>query len=210
VFTSEELELIASVAERYDLFVFTDEIYEHFVYDGARHLSPARVGGLARRTITISGLSKTFSITGWRIGFSACRAEFAQRLGYINDLVYICAPAPLQMGVARALGALDADFYGGLAADYTSKRDRICTALARAGLTPYVPRGAYYVLSDTSKLPGKTSKERVMTLLERTGVAAVPGSAFYQGEQGDTLARFCFAKTDADLDEACRRLERLS
>ena len=210
VFTSEELELIAAVAERYDLFVFTDEIYEHFVYDGARHLSPARVGGLARRTITISGLSKTFSITGWRIGFSACRAQFAQRLGYINDLVYICAPAPLQMGVARALGALDADFYGGLAADYTNKRDRICTALARGGLTPYVPQGAYYVLSDTSKLPGKTSKERVMALLERTGVAAVPGSAFYQGEQGDTLARFCFAKTDSDLDEACRRLERLS
>jgi aminotransferase len=209
VFTRSELELVAEVAERHDLFVLTDEIYEHFVYDGRKHVSPASLPRLEDRTITISGFSKTFSITGWRIGFSAARREYAERLGFINDLVYICAPAPLQMGVARALERLDDDFYASLGAEYAKKRDKICGALERGGLSPYVPEGAYYVLADTSRLPGSTSKERVMHLLERAGVAAVPGSAFYRGHEGDTLARFCYAKTERDLDEACRRLERL-
>jgi aminotransferase len=209
VFTREELERVARVAEKHDLFVLTDEIYEHFVYDGRTHVSPASLPSLERRTITIGGFSKTFSITGWRIGFSAGPREYLERLGFINDLVYICAPAPLQRGVARALETLDDSFYDSLARDYLNKRDKFCGALARAGIAPLVPEGAYYVLADTSRLPGKSSKERVMHLLEKTGVAAVPGSAFYQGNDGDTLARFCFAKTDADLDEACRRIERL-
>jgi aminotransferase len=209
VFSEGELAVIARVAEQHDLFVLTDEIYEHFVFDGRRHMSPATVPGLEPRTITISGFSKTLSITGWRIGFSACRRDLAARLGFINDLVYICAPAPLQMGVARALTQLHDDFYEALGAEYTRKRDRFCAALSKAGLAPHVPQGAYYVLADTSRVPGRTSKERVMHLLETAGVAAVPGSAFYHDAGGDTLARFCFAKTDADLDEACRRLERL-
>jgi aminotransferase len=210
VFSRAEIEALADIAERHDLFVLTDEIYEHFVYDGKRHLSPAVLGSLAPRTITIGGFSKTFSITGWRIGFSAGARRYTERLGFINDLIYICAPAPLQMGVARGLELLGEDFYIDLCADYQRKRDKFCAALSAAGIPPFVPQGAYYVLADMHRLPGKTAKERVMTLLERAGVASVPGSAFYRGDEGDTLARFCFAKTDADLDEACRRLERLS
>ena len=209
VFTRSELETIARFAERHDAFVVTDEIYDHFLYDGREHVSPASVGGLFERTVTIGGLSKTFAVTGWRIGFSASPARLAQRLGFVNDLVYVCAPAPLQLGCARGLEALDARFYEELAADYTNKRDRICSALSRAGLEPLVPEGAYYVLADTSRLPGTSSKQRALHLLEKTGVASVPGAAFYAGDAGDRLARFCFAKTDADLDEACRRLERL-
>lgn len=209
VFTRAELEAIAEVAGRHDLFVITDEIYEHFVYDGRQHVSPASIPGLQNRTITVGGFSKTFSITGWRIGFSAGPRDFVERLGLINDLVYICAPAPLQWGVGRALELLGPDFYERLSREYQHKRDKFCAALDRAGLPPLVPQGAYYVLSDTSRLPGSTSKDRVMQLLQRTGVAAVPGAAFYQGTGGDRLARFCYAKTDEDLDEACRRLERL-
>lgn len=209
VFSREEIAALADIAERHDLFVLTDEIYEHFVYDGRTHTSPAALPRLRPRTITIGGFSKTFSITGWRIGFSAAPPEFSERLGFINDLVYICAPAPLQMGVARALGLLGDDFYESLRAEYQKKRDKFCAALETAGLTPFVPQGAYYVLADTSRLPGQSAKERVMALLERAGVASVPGSAFYRGTEGDALARFCFAKTEADLDEACRRIERL-
>lgn len=207
VFSRSELALIARSAQQRDLFVMTDEIYEHFVYDGRTHVSPATVDGLRDRTITISGFSKTLSITGWRIGFSACPRPIAERLGYLNDLVYICAPAPLQAGVAQALEVLDRGFYESLSRDYQVKRDRICGALHRAGITPHVPQGAYYVLADMRRVPGDSSKARVMTLLEATGVAAVPGSAFFHGDDGDHLARFCYAKTEADLDEACRRLE---
>jgi aminotransferase len=210
VFTKRELELVAELAERHDAFVITDEIYDHFLYDGHRHTSPATIDGLRERTITIGGLSKTFSVTGWRIGFSASPARFARTLGYVNDLVYVCAPAPLQLGAARGLDALGANFYDQLAREFSSKRDRICGALDRAGIAPHVPQGAYYVLADTSRLPGETSKQRAMYLLEKTGVASVPGEAFYTGDAGATLARFCFAKTDADLDEACRRLETLA
>jgi aminotransferase len=210
VFSTAEIELLAGIAEQHDLFVLTDEIYEHFVYDGRRHVSPATFPRLTPRTITIGGFSKTFSITGWRIGFSAADPKFAERLGFINDLIYICAPAPLQIGVARGLELLGEDFYAHLCADYQRKRDKFCAALDAAKIPPFVPQGAYYVLADMHRLPGKTAKERVMALLERAGVASVPGSAFYRGHEGDTLARFCFAKTDADLDEACRRLERLS
>lgn len=209
VFTRTELEQIGKVAEKHELFVITDEIYEHFVYDGREHVSPGSLPNLRDRTITIGGFSKTFSITGWRIGFSAGPREIMERLGHINDLVYICAPAPLQRGVARALETLDDSFYATLAAEYLGKRDKFCGALSRAGLEPVVPQGAYYVLADTSRLRGETSKERVMDLLAKTGVAAVPGAAFYQGSDGDRLARFCYAKTDADLDLACARLERL-
>lgn len=209
VFSHAELQTIATFVEKHDLFIVTDEIYDHFLYDGREHVSPAALPGVRERTITIGGLSKTFAVTGWRIGFSAAPAKLARTLGFINDLVYVCAPSPLQLGAARGLELLGADFYEELTRAYTKKRDRICEALARARLTPYVPEGAYYVLADVSRLSGKTSKERAMDLLERTGVASVPGSAFYAGDAGETLARFCFAKTDEDLEEACRRLERL-
>lgn len=209
VFSEDELKLIADIAEEQGLFIFTDEIYEHFIYDGKKHLPPASIIGSRERTITISGLSKTFSITGWRIGYCMCDKRWAEAIGYFNDLVYVCAPAPLQMGVAKGLLTLGEDYYDSLERQYHVKRDRICNALSNVGLKPYVPQGAYYVLADISKLSGDDSKEKVMFLLRETGVASVPGEAFYHDDSGEDLARFCFAKEDKVLDEACRRIEGL-
>lgn len=209
VFTRGELQQIADFAIRHDLFVFTDEIYEYFLYDGCEHVTPAGIPGLADRTVSISGFSKTFSITGWRIGYAVASPRWAETIGYYNDLVYVCAPAPLQIGVARGLSRLGPQYYRSLQRDYTAKRDQFCDALRSAGLTPYVPQGAYYVLADASVLPGRSSKERAMYLLEKAKVAAVPGEAFFTGDRGDTLLRFCYAKSDADLNEACDRLENL-
>ena len=210
VFTVAELEALRDFVTRHDLFVFTDEIYEHFVYDGRSHISPASIEGLADRTITISGFSKTLSITGWRIGYSVSARQWAQRIGYMNDLVYVCAPAPLQYGVAFGLPRLDSVFYQTLTQEYSRKRDQLCSALKEAGLNPYVPQGAYYVLADVSSLPGSSSKEKAMFLLKQTGVASVPGEAFFQGVEGKNMVRFCFAKPDVVLDEACRRLQAMS
>ena len=210
VFTEQELDGLAALARRRDLFVFTDEIYEYFLYDGRRHVSLAALPGMAERTITIGGYSKTFSITGWRIGYSVAAERWAQLIGAMNDLLYVCAPAPLQAGVAAGISELPDTFYRGLARDYQQKRDRFCGALAKAGLTPSIPQGAYYVLADASRLPGRTGKERAMALLEKTGVAGVPGEAFFSGPEGATFIRFSYAKTDADLDDACRRLAALA
>lgn len=209
VFSRTELQWIGEIASQHDLFVFTDEIYEYFLYDGREHISPGSLPNLSERTITISGFSKTFSITGWRIGYSISESRWAHMIGYMNDLVYVCAPAPLQYGVAMGIGELGPGFYEELVKEYTRKRDRICSALEGVGLHPSVPQGAYYVLADVSRLSGKTSKEKAMFLLARTGVASVPGDAFFHGSEGCNLVRFCFAKKDEGLEEACRRLERL-
>lgn len=210
VFSRGELESVAQVAMKHDLFVFTDEIYEYFLYDGAEHISPAKLPGMAERTVTISGLSKTFSITGWRIGYSITDPKWTQMIGYMSDLVYVCAPAPLQAGVAAGLSSLDTSFYESLCSEFVGKRKKICAALAACGLKPSIPKGAYYVLADLTRLPGKTGKERAMHLLRTTGVACVPGEAFFHNpEDGASVARFCFAKTDEELDQACERLSRL-
>jgi aminotransferase len=209
VYTEAELHQLAEFATRHDLFMFTDEIYEYFVYDGRAHVTPGTIPGLADRTISISGFSKTFSITGWRIGYAVAAARWAETIGFYNDLVYVCAPAPLQIGVARGLARLGDDYYESLRGEYMAKRDQMCAALQAAGLTPYVPQGSYYVLADASALPGRSSKERAMYLLRKTGVACVPGEAFYHDAQGESLLRFCYAKSGADLDEACNRLQRL-
>lgn len=210
VFSFSELTLLAGFAERHDLFVFTDEIYEHFIYTGHEHRSFATLPGMKERTITISGASKTFSVTGWRIGYAICDARWAKTIGYFNDLVYVCAPAPLQAGVARGMEELGSEYYQDLAREYETKRDRFCQALSLAGLHPYIPDGAYYVLADVSRIPGTTGKERAMHILRTTGVASVPGTAFFQGEKGNSMVRFCFAKDDAILDEAVRRLQLLA
>jgi aminotransferase len=209
VFSRTELEWIADFATRYDLFVFTDEIYEYFLYDGHRHVSPGSLPDMAERTITISGYSKTFSITGWRIGYSVSHPRWAQMIGYMNDLIYVCAPAPLQYGVAVGIKEFPPTFYHQLSAEYAKKRDRICNALRQAELPPFVPQGAYYVLADVSRLRGATSKEKAMHLLLKAGVASVPGEAFFHGAGGENVVRFCFAKTDTDLEEACQRIERM-
>jgi aminotransferase len=210
VFGRAELETIAALAIKHDLFVFTDEIYEYFLFEGVEHVSLATLPGMRDRTITISGLSKTFSITGWRIGYLAASPRWISAIGYFHDLTYICSPAPLQFGAAAGLRQLaDTNFYTGLANDYEAKRDQLCDALDDAGLRPYVPRGAYYVLADTARIAGANASERARTLLRATGVAAVPGSAFFRPGLGDHLLRFCFGKRPADLDEACERLRKL-
>jgi aminotransferase len=209
VFSRAELELVADFAQAHDLFVFTDEIYESFVFDGLTHIAPATLPGMARRTITISGLSKVFAITGWRIGYAICDPEWALAIGHFSDLVYVCAPAPLQLGAARGLDELGDDYYTGVSDDHQKKRDLFCGVLRDIGLTPHVPSGAYYILADVSSLPGATAKARALHLLEQTGVACVPGSAFYRGQTGETLARFCFAKEMNILEDAMRRLRTL-
>jgi len=209
VFGREELEWIAGFATRHDLFIFTDEIYEYFLYDGSQHISPGSLPGMAERTITISGYSKTFSITGWRIGYSVSHAKWAQMIGYLNDLIYVCAPAPLQMGVAKGILELKPEYYNELCDLYSKKRDNICNTLTNVGLIPSIPQGSYYVLAEVSNLPGRTSKDKAMFILEKTGVASVPDEAFFHKPGASQFVRFCFAKEDKELNEACRRLERL-
>ena len=210
VFSLRELEQIAEIACRRDLMVITDEIYEYFVFDGRAHVSMGSLPDMAQRTITIGGYSKTFSITGWRIGYSVAEAGWARAIGAMSDVLYVCAPTPLQYGVAAGIRDLPASFYRGLSTEYQEKRDRFCRALATAGLQPSVPQGAYYVLADASRLPGRTGRDRAMYLLEKTGVAGVPGEAFFASSQGSRFIRFCFAKTHEDLELASRRIEQLS
>jgi aminotransferase len=206
VFTRAEIEAIGEIALEHDLFLLTDEIYEYFLFGGAKHVSAAGLPGLAERTITISGFSKTFAITGWRIGYLAADAKWIPSIGYFHDLAYVCAPSPAQYGAAAGLAQLDAGFYRHLSKDYEHKRDMLCSALSDAGLTQSVPDGAYYVLADATILPGATAREKARALLQKTGVAAVAGSAFYSKGRGENLLRFCFAKQDAALEDACARL----
>jgi aminotransferase len=212
VFTQTELEALAEFCIEHDLFVFTDEMYEYFLYDGARHISLATLPGMAERTVTISGFSKTFSVTGWRLGYLAADARWLPSIGYFHDLTYVCAPSPLQHGAAAGLLALPASFYEEMAVEYQAKRDAICAALTRAGLTPSIPTGAYYVLADATRIPGIDAKQKARRLLADTGIAAVAGSAFFGSNadgtnRGENLLRFCFAKKAEELEEACRRLD---
>jgi aminotransferase len=208
VFSQNDLETVAAAAKKHDLWVFTDEIYEHFVYDGLRHIPLAALKGMRERTVTISGLSKTFSITGWRIGYAICERQYAQAIGHFNDLVYVCAPAPLQMGAARGITDLGPDYYEDLSREFLRKRSRLCDALADAGLAPVVPQGAYYVLADMTRVPGNGSREKAMSFLGKTGIACVPGCAFYHDKAGENLGRFCFAKEEQVIDEVCERLKK--
>jgi aminotransferase len=209
VFTRVELEAVAEVVREHDLFVFTDEIYEYFVYDGLRHISPATLDGMRERTIVISGFSKTFSVTGWRLGYVTADARWMAAMGYFHDLTYVCAPSALQHGAAAGLEQLPAEFYRQLAADHQLKRERMLAALRDVGMEPSVPAGAYYVLARANRLPGTTSALKARHLLAKTGVAAVAGSAFFRHGRGEDLLRFCFAKKDQELDEACARLRHL-
>ncbi|MEM7517219.1 MAG: aminotransferase class I/II-fold pyridoxal phosphate-dependent enzyme, partial [Planctomycetota bacterium] len=187
-------------------------------YDGREHLSPAALPALRDRTVTIMGLSKTFSITGWRLGYAFAPAALAKPITLANDLFYVCAPTPLQHGAAAGFGMPEC-FYEDMRADYARKRTRICSALDAAGLPPIVPQGAYYVLADATSLgagvPGGARKA-ALDLLERVGVAGVPGSSFWrprpeeaEGGPGERYIRFCYALEEQRLEEACQRLESL-
>ena len=209
VFDREELETIAAVCEEHDLLAITDEIYEYMVYDDAEHISLATIDGMFERTVTISGFSKTFAITGWRLGYAAAPQRLAEPIGLVNDLFYICAPTPLQHGLARALGRIDESYYDDMCAKYRRNRDLICEALESAGFAPHVPDGSYYILADVSALGCEDSTAAAMELLERAGVAAVPGEAFFQSDAGDQLLRFCVAQPLELLEEAAERLQGL-
>ncbi len=210
VFSPAELEALAELALEHDLFVFCDEIYEHFVYPGHGHTSMATLPGMRERTITFSGFSKTYSVTGWRIGYLVADPRWIPSIGYFHDLFFICAPSPFQHGCAAGLEQLPPSFYAQGATRHAHTRSRAVAALTDAGLTPHTPDGAYYILADATPLPGATAAEKARELLRLTGVAAVAGSAFFRKGGGENLLRFCFAKRDADLDEACRRLRQLN
>ena len=207
MFTRAELEIVAKVAREKDLIVITDEIYEDIRYDGREHVPAATVADLRERTVTIMGLSKTFSITGWRLGYAVAREDWARAIALVSDLFYICAPTPLQHGVAAGF-SMPQSFYDELLTGYAQKREWTCSALARAGLKPVWPAGAYYVLADIGGLGFANARDAAMDLLEKVGVATIPGTAFFTGNTGERFLRVCFAKEEDALQEACKRIER--
>ncbi len=206
MFNEKELGIIAKVAHEKDLLVITDEVYEYFRYDGRPHISPATIGNLWSRSITMMGLSKTFAITGWRIGYVVAPEHFSRLIRMANDLFYVCAPTPLQQGVADGF-QLPPSFYEALQKDYQDKRDQICSALRKVKMDPIVPQGAYYVLADVSSYAFKDCFEAAMALLDKAKVAAIPGRAFYHSNAGDQQLRFSFGLEDHVLKEACKRIE---
>ena len=208
VYSEAELTNIAHLASKHNTWIVTDEIYEYITY-GVPHISAGRLSEASDRTITISGASKTYAVTGWRIGYAVGPADVVSRMSVVNDLLYICAPAPLQFGVVAGL-KLDDTYYTDMLADYLAKREMLVDTLRSIGFSPHVPAGSYYLLAsfDSSRWPDATAATE--DILERVGVAAVPGSAFYRNpEDGRYQLRFCYAKQLADLEEACRRLRRL-
>lgn len=208
VFSREELEMLRDICVSHNLVLFSDEIYEHFIFDGREHIPPATLSGMRERTVTLSGFSKVFSVTGWRLGYAMAPVEVIEAAAQFNDLVYVCAPAPLQLGVAKGLAELPLEFYNNIAQEHEEKRDLFCGVLKKIGLRPSVPQGAYYVMADVSRVPGTDDLEKALYILEKTGVASVPGRAFYHNESGKDLVRFCFAKKQHVLEDACGRLEQ--
>jgi aminotransferase len=206
IYDAQELSAIARVARERDLLVITDEIYEYFVYDEKPHRSPAAMDELWPRTVTLMGCSKTFAMTGWRIGYVIAPKPLAESILLANDLHYICAPRPLQHGVAAGIAALEPSWYHELARSFETKRDRLCAALDEAGFEPLSPAGSYYALTDIRPLGYRDARAAALDLLECSGVATVPGTAFYSGTEGEHYIRVCFAKEDAVLDEACERI----
>ena len=209
VFGREELKLIADIAAAHGAWVITDEIYEHIRYAGGHH-PPATLAGMRDRTITISGLSKTFSCTGWRLGYAIAPPAMTGAIRKVHDFLTVGAPAPLQAAGAMAM-AFDADYFNHLALLYRERRDILSTALAKAGFRFTVPAGAYYILSDFSDLSKNEDDVAFATRLTRDiGVASVPGSSFYHDKTlGSRMVRFAFCKRRETLEAAAERLEQL-
>ena len=205
VWTSDELDAVTALLRKHDLWAITDEIYEDILYDGRRHVSLASRPDARERTITVSGFSKTFSITGWRLGFAAAPQPVAQAIGILNDLFYVCAPTPLQHAVAYALARVEPAYFDGLRRDYTRKRDLLISVTRELGWSPRTPSGAYYLMVEP-QVPGRDAREKADYVLQRSGVAGVPGSAFFADGGGEHLLRFSFAKTESDLNAAAARL----
>jgi aminotransferase len=209
VFSREELESIARVVRNSSAYVVTDEIYQYLTYDGTRHVSMATLDGMRERTLTINGLSKAYSVTGWRVGYVIAAPAITDAVRKMHDFLTVGAAAPLQEAGATAL-RLPGEYYNKLAAEYARRRDRMLDALVAAGFRCFKPRGAYYVMTDISGFGFPDDVRFARYLVEEIGVAVVPGSSFYHNPSlGQQQVRFCFSKTDATLDEAARRLRRL-
>lgn len=222
VFTRNELQLIASLCQKWGVLVFSDEIYEHILYDDAVHISPASVPGLEDRTVTIGSASKTFGVTGWRVGWAIAPEAMTRSIRQVHDFLTVCAATPLQHAVAKAL-QLPPAFYARLQKEYAKRRKLLLKGLEAAGLSCSIPQGAYYIMADISGfLPGpsrvkngrssrfKDDADMAQKLITEAGVACVPGYSFYRmagTTHHSTKLRFCFCKTDATLKEASRRLQ---
>jgi aminotransferase len=209
VFTRDELQHIASLCEKWGAIAITDEIYEHIVYDGATHVPPASLPGMRERTVTISGLSKTYSVTGWRIGWCLAPPELTGAIRKVHDFLTVGAPAPLQEAAAVALQS-PASYYSDLADNYRKRRDYLLPALETAGFRTFKPRGAYYIMTDISAFGASDDVTFARSLVAGAGVAAVPGSSFYSDPSaGRQRLRFHFARRRETLEAAARRLGTL-
>ncbi|MDQ6886494.1 MAG: aminotransferase class I/II-fold pyridoxal phosphate-dependent enzyme [Gemmatimonadota bacterium] len=208
VLSRAEISLIAELCQKHDVWAFTDEIYEHIRYAGDHH-PLATWPGMRERTVTISGLSKTFSCTGWRLGYAIAPERQSVAIRKVHDFLTVGAPAPLQAAAAVGM-AFDADYYNRLAMDYRARRDLLVTALAEAGFTFAVPEGAYYILAEFDGLSDLRDDEFARWMIREVGVATVPGSSFYHdAELGRSLVRFAFCKKPETLERAAERLARL-
>jgi len=205
VFTAAELAGIAELCQRHGAYAITDEIYEHIVYEG-RHLPIATLDGMKERTVTISGASKTYAVTGWRIGTIIAPRELTAAIRKVHDFLTVGAPAPLQEAVAVAMDELPREYYTGMAAAYRHRRDLLCGALTGAGFELSPPQGAYYVLADYSALGQEDDVAFATRLVKEAGVATVPLSSFISDPAASRMVRFAFCKTDALLEAAAQRL----
>ncbi len=209
VLSRRELEAIAGLCRRHDAYAVTDEIYEHIYYEG-EHIPIATLDGMRERTITISGASKTFSVTGWRIGTIVAPPDASDAIRKVHDFLTVGAPAPLQEAVAVGLETLGDDYYTALVRDYRARRDLLHGALVAAGFRCTPPQGAYYILADCSAISDLPDDQFAYWLTQEIGVAPVPGSSFYsRPELGRRLVRFAFCKTEDVLREAAGRLARV-
>ncbi len=206
VFTREELQHIAGLCQRWGVLAVTDEIYEHILYDDAEHVSMASLDGMADRTVTINSVSKTFSVTGWRVGWTIAPPDVSGAIRKVHDFLTVGAAAPLQAAAAAALAMPDS-YYAGLATTYRAKRDRLMGILTAAGFRCIRPRGAYYIMTDVSAFGFADDVTMARHLVTEVGVASVPGSSFYRDRQGGpSQLRFCFCKKEETLTAAEHRL----
>jgi len=209
VFSLEELKTIAGIVRNSNAYVITDEIYQYLVYEDCRHISMAALPGMRERSITINSMSKTYSVTGWRVGYAIAPPPITQAIRKMHDFLTVGAAAPLQQAGITAL-RLDDGYYHKLREDYLKRRDRLLAALEAAGFQCFKPYGAYYIMTDVSGFGFPDDIEFTRHLIENVGVAAVPGSSFYsQRSLGSQQVRFTFCKKDTTLDEAARRLMKL-
>ncbi|HZS47078.1 MAG TPA: aminotransferase class I/II-fold pyridoxal phosphate-dependent enzyme [Blastocatellia bacterium] len=209
VFNREELKFIADLCQKWDAIAITDEIYEHILYDGTEHIAMATLDGMKDRTITINGMSKTYSVTGWRVGYAIAAPHLTSAIRKVHDFLTVGAAAPLQEAGATAL-ALPQSYYDRMAADYLKRRDFVLGMLEEAGFKCFKPFGAYYIMTDISGFGFKDDMEFSKYLVKDVGVAVVPGSSFYsRPELGAQQVRFCFCKRDETLNAAANRLRRI-